>query len=188
MFRFKETAGRIRYLTEGEEKRLSECLAPHHAKLVSFALNTGLRQKEQFELRWEHTDTERRVLTIPRSKSGGIRHVPLNNEALAVVWSLPSWMTSPWVFPSQNPATPLDCHHVYGRIYMPAVKKAGLQDVNWHTLRHTFASRLVMAGVDIRTIQELMGHKSIVMTTRYSHLSDVHKREEIGRASCRERV
>ncbi len=58
--------------------------------------------------------------------------------------------------------------------FEPAVKKAKLRSFSWHCLRHTFASRLVMAGVDLRTVQELMGHKSIQMTVRYSHLTPKH--------------
>jgi len=56
-----------------------------------------------------------------------------------------------------------------------ALRLAGIENVTWHTLRHTFASRLVMAGVDLKTVQELMGHKSIAMTARYSHLAPSHK-------------
>jgi integrase len=58
--------------------------------------------------------------------------------------------------------------------FEPAVKKAKILTFSWHCLRHTFASRLVMAGVDLRTVQELMGHKSIQMTVRYSHLTPKH--------------
>jgi integrase len=60
------------------------------------------------------------------------------------------------------------------RWFEPAVKAAGLESFTWHCLRHTFASRLVMAGVDIRTVQELLGHKTIAMTVRYSHLAPKH--------------
>lgn len=179
--RFKESGGRIRYLTEGEEMRLKEVMNQVHWPLVSFALHTGLRQAEQFRLRWEFVDIDRRVITIPRSKSGEIRHVHLNEEALSILRSLSSWMASPWVFPSENPASPLDPRNVYARIFMPAVRQAGIKDVNWHTLRHTFASRLVMAGVDLRTVQELMGHKSITMTMRYVHLSDQHRLDAVNR-------
>ena len=52
---------------------------------------------------------------------------------------------------------------------------AKIEGVTWHTLRHTFASRLVMAGVDLKTVQELMGHKTIAMTARYAHLAPTHK-------------
>ena len=63
--------------------------------------------------------------------------------------------------------------------FQNAVKRAKLEDFHFHDLRHTFASRLIMAGVDIRTVQELMGHKTIAMTLRYSHLSPDHKRKAI---------
>ena len=58
--------------------------------------------------------------------------------------------------------------------FEPALKQSKIYKFSWHCLRHTFASRLVMAGVDIRTVQELMGHKSISMTVRYSHLAPKH--------------
>ena len=58
--------------------------------------------------------------------------------------------------------------------FEPALDVAGIRDFSWHCLRHTFASRLVMAGVDLRTVQELLGHKSIAMTVRYSHLAPAH--------------
>jgi site-specific recombinase XerD len=58
--------------------------------------------------------------------------------------------------------------------FEPAIRSAKIRSFSWHCLRHTFASRLVMAGVDLRTVQELMGHKSIQMTVRYSHLTPKH--------------
>ncbi len=60
-----------------------------------------------------------------------------------------------------------------------AVKKAGIEHIRWHDLRHSFASRLVMAGVDIRTVASLMGHKKIQMTMRYSHLSPQHSQNAV---------
>jgi integrase len=65
------------------------------------------------------------------------------------------------------------------RWFLDAVREAKIEDFKWHDLRHTFASRLVMAGVDIRTVQELMGHKSITMTMRYAHLSPKHRTEAL---------
>jgi site-specific recombinase XerD len=65
-----------------------------------------------------------------------------------------------------------------------AVRAARIRDFSWHCLRHTFASRLVMAGVDIRTVQELLGHKSITMTVRYSHLSPSHTLAAVERLIC----
>lgn len=59
--------------------------------------------------------------------------------------------------------------------FATALEQAKINGVTWHTLRHTFASRLVMAGVDLKTVQELMGHKTIAMTARYAHLAPTHK-------------
>jgi site-specific recombinase XerD len=73
----------------------------------------------------------------------------------------------------------LDAKNFVHRVFLPAIEKAGIKEFRWHDLRHTFASRLVMAGVDIRTVQELMGHKTLAMTTRYAHLSAAHKLDAV---------
>jgi site-specific recombinase XerD len=65
--------------------------------------------------------------------------------------------------------------------FEPAIKEAGIRDFTWHCLRHTFASRLVMAGVDLRTAQQLMGHKTIQMTVRYAHLAPEHQMAAVER-------
>ena len=80
-------------------------------------------------------------------------------------------MKSVWVFPSGNLVTPMDGNNFVRRVFVPAVRKAGIRDFRWHDLRHTFASRLVMAGADLKSVQELMGHKTIAMTMKYAHLS-----------------
>ena len=180
---FKIPGGRLRYLTEGEELRLKEVMLPANFRLVRFAILSGLRREEQFTLAWKHVDFRNGILTIPRSKNGDSRHVQLSDEAMEILKAIRSEtrVISEWCFPSENPLTPLDPQNFYNRVYVPALKKAGLEDVVWHTLRHTFCSRLVMAGVDIRTVQELAGHKTLAMTLRYSHLSGEHIRESVNR-------
>ena len=196
-----EPKGRLRFLSEGEEMRLREVMDKSDWNLVAFALQTGLRQSEQFNLRWENVDMERRVITIPLSKSGRPRYVPLSDEALAIlrdlkahrvsVLALPSTgglkgrLSSQWVFPSENHETPIDPRNFCRRIYNPALRSVGIEEASWHTLRHSFASNLVMRGTDLRTIQELMGHQSIAMTVRYAHLSPGHLLDAVNRLSLK---
>ena len=73
--------------------------------------------------------------------------------------------------------------HFVVQTFLPALKRANIEGVTWHTLRHTFASRAVMAGVDIRSVQELMGHSTITMTMRYAHLSPAHLQEAVNKGS-----
>jgi site-specific recombinase XerD len=74
--------------------------------------------------------------------------------------------TSRWVFPSETGETPLDARQFVNRVFLPVLEAAGIRNFHWHDLRHTFASRLAMAGVDLNTIPEIMGHKTLAMTLR----------------------
>jgi integrase len=171
----RENNAVIRYLLPEEERRLRAVaneFYPHHVPELDLALNTGMRQGEQYNMVWENIDLERRLITIPQSKHGGIRHVELNDAAVAALLRAHAQGNgSEHVFLNR-----------YGlKLSKPrewfeaAIKKAGIPRFTWHCLRHTFASRLVMAGVDIRTVQELMGHKTIQMTCRYAHLGPQHR-------------
>lgn len=171
----RENNARVRWLTDEEEKELRKEIGEESWPFVAFALHTGLRQAEQFNLRWEHVDFVNLVLTVPRSKHGETRHVHLNETAVAVLRDAPSRCVSDWVFPSRTGATPLEPHNFLNRVFAPALKEAGIRDFRWHDLRHTFASRLVMSGVDLATVKELMGHKTLSMTLRYAHLSTSHR-------------
>jgi len=181
---FREPVGRLRFLSDGEITRLREKMTPEHWPLVAFALETGLRLNEQFKARWDCVDLERGILTIPLSKSGRTRHVVLSEAAKAILRGLSSWMHSAYVFPSpKNPGQPMQGRHFVVKVYEPALVRAKIEGATWHTLRHTFASRAVMAGVDIRTVQELMGHSTVTMTMRYAHLSPAHLREAVNKGS-----
>jgi integrase len=143
--------------------------------LVAVALHTGLRQSEQFHLRWENVDFHAGVITVPRSKHGEARCIPMNDTARETLRGQTSRLKSPYVFPSETGETPLDARNFVRRVFLPALKEAKIEGLRWHDLRHTFASRLTMAGVDLRTVQELMGHKTTAMTLRYAHLSPAHQ-------------
>ncbi len=144
--------------------------------LVLLAINTGLRRGELLQLKWCHVDLHRRMLTVcgEGAKSGQTRHVPLNSEASRVLkaWR-PKVVESVWcVFGGSTASTPL----VAVKKAWRGVLKAGkVTSFRFHDLRHTFASKLVMAGVDLNTVRELLGHKSLAMTLRYAHLAPEHK-------------
>jgi integrase len=172
----REDNARIRFLSKDEERVLRERireLEPHHEFELDLALYTGMRTSEQYQRRWEDVDFERRLLTIPRSKNGAMRHLPLNASALHALVELRA----------RNGRSEFVCGGVRNARYWfeSAVAAAGLKDFTWHCLRHTFASRLVMAGVDIRTVAELMGHKTLAMTMRYAHLAPDHQRGAVER-------
>lgn len=124
---------------------------------------------------WENVSLQSRNLTIPRSKHGEMRHVSLNDRVMEILRNLPSRMKSPWVFTSSNGVTPMDAQNFVRRVFLPAMREAGIKDFRWHDLRHTFASRLIMAGADLKSVQELMGHKTITLTMKYAHLSPGHR-------------
>jgi site-specific recombinase XerD len=88
-------------------------------------------------------------------------------------------MKSEYVFTTESGNGPMKPLSFKKKVFYPAREKADIKDFRWHDLRHTFGSRLVMKGTDIRTVQELMGHKDISMTMRYAHLAPRHLREAV---------
>jgi integrase len=179
--RRKENNQRGRFLTDDEETELREALGVHDWPLVKVAMHTGLRRGEQFTLRWEHVDFANRIITVPRSKHGETRRVTMNDTVCEILRDRQRRVKSEYVFPSDTGESALDACNYMRRVFMPALEAAGIHDFHWHDLRHTFASRLVMAGVPLRTVQELMGHKTITMTLRYAHLSPAHQLEAVQR-------
>ncbi|MEP6645165.1 MAG: site-specific integrase [Acidobacteriaceae bacterium] len=143
---------------------------------LEIALNTGLRRSEQYRLEWHDVDLVRRQLTITHSKNGKIRYIPLNSEALSAFQTLYERSTGKgYVFVSATGS------HLRGPRHWsePSAREAGMNQFTWHDLRHTFASRLVMAGVDLNTVRELLGHQTVQMTIRYAHLAPSHRLKSV---------
>jgi integrase len=171
----------VRYLTAEEEQRLNAAIEPTHPErwaAVLFALNTGLRAGEQWSLTPNDLslNSVQPQVTLSETKNGTVRHVPLNQYARAsldVLKKLGGNRTR--VFVQQS----------YRGWFEIALTKAGIANFTWHCLRHTFASRLVMAGVDLRTVAELMGHKSLQMTMRYAHMAPEHKAAAVDKLVAR---
>lgn len=170
--------GRIRWLSQEEEAGLRAVIradCPEHEPELDIALYTGLRQGSQYRLRWEDVDLERRQIVIVRAKNGRPHYAPINSAAMAALLRLKTLAgDSPWAV--VNADTTKSRYKGLPRRkprnwFESAVAKAGISGFHWHDLRHTFASRLVMAGVDLRTVQELMGHRTIQTTCRYAHLA-----------------
>jgi site-specific recombinase XerD len=180
----RENNARLRWLSDEEEKTLRTIVETKYAAHLSeleLALHTGLRRSEQYRLSWDCVDFERRLLTVPQSKNGETRHVPLNTDALHALGTVLSGCKGIGrVFVNEKG----EAVNTPRQWFEPAVKDAGLAGFTWHCLRHTFASRLVMKGVDLRTVQELMGHKTIGMTCRYAHLAASHKMAAVERLSA----
>lgn len=153
----KEPQQRLRYLEHEEESRLLEhCTEPLRSLLI-VAINTGLRiESEALVLKWQDVDLRRKLLTVPAAyaKSGKTRTIPLNRRALAVLHELKSSALSEYVF-HDRVGEPY--YTMLDKPFAAALKAAKLDGtgITPHTMRHTFASRLVMAGVDLRTVQEL---------------------------------
>jgi len=175
--KLKEPPGRIRYLNAEEIERLMVQCADHIKPIVVMALNTGMRKGEILHLQWGDIDFKNRILHIRQTKNNEHKTIPINDTLLNCLLGLSPQLSNQYVFanPEGNPYT--DVKTGFSR----AVQRAGITDFRFHDLRHTFASRLVMAGTDLRTVQVLLGHKDIKMTMRYSHLSDTHLREAVNK-------
>lgn len=139
---------------------------------------TGMRKSECFRLRWSDVDLERRVITLLETKNGKSRDIPITEDLYEVLRRVPRHIKSEYVFcrPDGQPWKDLR-----GSL-KAAVARAGIgKPVTLHTLRHTFASHLVMSGVELLTVMELMGHSTLDMVQRYAHLSPRHKRQAMDR-------
>ena len=154
--------------------------ADHMTPMILLSLNTGLRRGELFSLHWENINFERAVLTVQGStaKSGKTRHLPLNAVALQV---LENWRVQcpqgRLVFSSSNGSSFNNVKKAWAGI----LNDAGIQNLRWHDMRHHFASKLVMVGVDLNTVRELLGHADIKMTLRYAHLAPEHKANAVAK-------
>ncbi len=188
----KQDNTRIRYLTQEEETRLLDSIQERNQRirlsdrntenlrfvdffepLVITTMNTGMRKGELLTLRWEHVSFPNRYLTIrsENAKSKKTRTIPLNDTVLNL---LENWR-------AQNP----DADYVFVANNQPVeffqypwqllLKQAGIENFRFHDLRHHFASKLVMAGVDLNIVRELLGHADLKMTLRYAHLAPEHK-------------
>jgi integrase len=175
---FREFNNRLRILSHDEQEKLVQNAIPYLQDLIRFALNTGLRVGEIFSLKWSHVDLQRGILSVFASKTQTIREIPINSETRRVLEAWKLNQKNEIVF--YNPQTGKPFVDLKTGFAL-ACENAGISDVTWHTLRHTFASRLVNSGVDIVTVKELLGHSNISVTMRYAHTNIESKRAAVER-------
>jgi len=162
---FKENNERVRFLEKEEIRRLLEVSEGYLRDALIAALNTGTRYSELFNLKWSDVDFRRNLISIYKTKNKEKRVIPMNSLLMRTLLNIKERSASEYVFPNKNVRLPFE----------KALKRAKISNFRWHDLRHSFASHLVMNGIDLVTIKELLGHKTIKMTLRYSHLSQDHK-------------
>ena len=147
----------------------------HLHPLVLLALHTGCRRGELFDLQWRDIDlvTARLTVRAETAKSGRARVVPMNADAVGAVraWRPAGAEPTHYVFPADDGGRLEDIKTAFLKL----VRDAGLKDFRFHDLRHSFASNLVAAGVDLNTVRERLGHADLKMTIRYAHLAPEHK-------------
>ena len=168
---------RLRYLSDEEAARLIECCEPSYLRpIVITALNTGMRRNEILKLTWDRVDLRNRIILLDKTKNHERREIPVNGTLHAMLSDTVRNLKTDYLFYDPRTLKPLDR---LDRSWHTALRKAKIVDFHFHDLRHTFASRLVMAGVSLTAVKELLGHKSISMTLRYSHLAPEHLKEAV---------
>lgn len=166
-----------RHLTGEEVYSLLEGCPPRIYALVVTAVNSGMRRGELLNLVWTDMDLKKRIITVRNkenwhTKNYESRTIPINDFLFEVLSKHPHHIRSPYVFCNPD-GSPFNNTWLN---FEAALKKAGIEHLPFHCLRHTFASHLVMSGVDLATVQKLLGHKNIKTTMRYSHLTPDHVR------------
>ena len=164
---------RERFLSAVEAERLFNALAasdnPQLRSIVALLLLTGARKTELLTAKWQHVDLERRAWFIPTTKTGKPRHVPLSQAAMHIIEKLPRFDDCAWVLP--NPAT-LRPYVTLKRAWETARASAGLPGLRLHDLRHSAASFMINAGIDLFAVGRVLGHADHKSTMRYSHLAN----------------
>lgn len=164
--KFRENNVKERILNDDEARRLIGISSPALRPIIIIALNTGMRRGEILGLRWEDIDFNKGFIGIQagESKTGEGRKIPMNYQVFEVLKSIPR--SPEHVF--FNPETKDHIKDIKTG-FKSACQRAGIKGLRFHDLRHTGASRMVEAGVDLATVSKILGHSSIQMTMRYTH-------------------
>jgi integrase len=134
-----------------------------------------MRRGEILALTWDCVDFDLGIVTVLNSKNSESRNIPMNTILTRELANLKLLANSKYVFSRDGEKPPKSIRTAWEN----ALRRARIEDFRFHDLRHTFASNLVMAGADIVTVKELLGHKTITMTMRYAHLNQEHKKKVV---------
>ena len=178
--RKKENKGIVRYLSDDERtallKACRESSWDRIYLLVILALSTGARQSELLNLRYSDIDLKMGQATLEDTKNNERRVLPLLPVVVDEIRSLPRRFDSDLLFPSnKDPSKPL----AFRTSWEAALEAADINDFRFHDLRHSCASYLAMDGATLLEIADVLGHKTLAMVKRYSHLSSDHKRKVV---------
>jgi len=175
----RETRGRIRFLSDAERDALLKACAqsdwPALHTLVLLAISTGARRGELIGLKWADVDLKAARATVHKTKNSDPRVLPLVGKALTALreLKLQGSAQSEWVF--QQPSGFPGAYEGFDSHWYAALEAAGIEDFRFHDLRHTCASYLASQGASLLEIGNVLGHRTMAMTMRYSHLTQTHK-------------
>jgi integrase len=184
--KFKENAARERILSVDEARRLIENAAPALRPVLIIALHTGMRRNEILSLKWSNVDLTRGYIFIEDSKSGKSRKIPVSSAVMEAFMGLSH--EAEFVF--YNPEMKSNVKDIK-TAFKAACRRAkkdpndekdpGIVGLRLHDLRHTAASKMIKAGVDLLTVSKILGHASIQMTMRYAHATPENMRRAVER-------
>ncbi|MGO9612819.1 MAG: tyrosine-type recombinase/integrase [Dissulfurispiraceae bacterium] len=169
-----ENNKRLCYLSKEECQTLLYNCDAHVKPIVITAMNTGMRQGKILNLKWDNVDLRHGFISLnqEQTKNAERKEIPINHTLRAALQGVTRRVDIAYVFYDNASGKP--CRDAK-RSFKAALKRSGITDFKFHDLRHTFASHLVMAGVDLTAVKELLGHKDIKMTLRYAHLAPSRK-------------
>jgi integrase len=172
-------------MTDQEERKFMEASSKHLKSILIVALNTGMRLGEILSLQWDQVDLGSRRIRVENTKSGKTRFVEVNTPLLRELLELRRRDSrSPYLFFNPKTGKPLS---TVKTAFKASCRRAGVEGLRFHDLRHTFASRLVKRGIDLITVKALLGHSTVKITERYTHSDQERKRKAVELLSLSEK-
>jgi len=170
--KYKVNNTNLRILSNEEFELLYNAATDQFKPILLMAVRTGMRLGEILSLKWDDINFKEDYLLVKDSKNYESRYIPIHPELKEALINLKENSNNEYVFEGRK---------TIKRQWQKAFKGSGIPYCRFHDLRHTFGSNLAMNGVDIVTVAELLGHKDLSMTKRYSHPTPEHKREAVNK-------